>query len=289
MCGRRCSSGRSDRRLTEKLFGSDVKHTIEPEVKYRYVTGINNFRELLRFDAVDVASNTNELEYGVTQRLFLRPGRKKPCPTEAAAASGLDGTPDQSGAAGDTSVPETETTGRAVETPIRVGETAANCGGREWISWRLTQKYFFDPSFGGAVVAGRRNIFDTTLALSGIAFLTEPRDISPLVSRMRVRTSAKMDVEWDFDLDTGAKKFTGNNVLIDVHQGNGFAGLSYARLNAPGRFYTQGIASAVSNFNQLRVLVGYGAPTKPGLGVAANAGIDARLGLVAICGVADLV
>ena len=60
---------------------------------------------------------------------------------------------------------------------------------------------------------GRRNIFDTTLNLSGIAFLTEPRAISPLISRLRVRTSAHMDVEWDFDLDTGAKKFTSNNVL----------------------------------------------------------------------------
>ena len=27
----------------EKMFGHDVKHTIEPEFTYRYVTGINNF------------------------------------------------------------------------------------------------------------------------------------------------------------------------------------------------------------------------------------------------------
>ena len=148
------------------------------------------------------------------------------------------------------------------------------CSSREWISWRLTQKYFFDPNFGGAVINNRRNIFTTTLNLSGIAFLTEPRNISPLVSRLRIRTSDSTDLEWDFDFDTGAKKFTSNNVFADVHKGNAFAALSYARLNAPGRFYTQGVSSSVSNFSQLRILLGYGNPTKRGLGVAANVGLD---------------
>ena len=104
------------------------------------------------------------------------------------------------------------------------------------------------------MIDGRRNIFDTTLNFSGIAFLTEPRAIAPLLSRMRVRTSEHLDFEWDFDWDTGAKKFTSNNVFLDVHEGNLFGGLSYARLNAPGRFYTEGVSSAVSDFNQLRLL-----------------------------------
>src|SRR5260370_15818132 len=148
------------------------------------------------------------------------------------------------------------------------------CGSRERISWRVTQKYFYNETFGGAVIDGRRNIFDTTLALSGIAFLTEPRAISPVISRLRVRTSEHLDVEWDFDLDTGAKKFTSNNVFLDVHEGNIFGGLSYARLNAPGRFFTEGVASSVPNFNQLRLLLRYGAPTKAVLGIAGNVGLD---------------
>lgn len=235
----------------EKVFGHDLRHTIEPEMKYRYVSGVGNFLNILRFDDTDIVSDTNEFEYGVTQRLFLRSakGKAKPCKTADAEQDDDDPNAGSNG-----------------------------CNGREWISWRLAQKYFFDQRFGGAVVKGRRNIFDTTLNLSGIAFLTEPREISPLISRLRVRTSAKMDLEWDFDLDTGAKKFTSNNVLIDVHEGNTFAGLSYARLNAPGRSYTQGAASAVSNFNQLRLLAGYGAPTKPGFGIAANLGLDLNQG-----------
>jgi LPS-assembly protein len=142
----------------------------------------------------------------------------------------------------------------------------------------LTQKSFFDQLFGGAVLRGRRNVFDTTLNLSGIAFLTEPRAISPLISRLGVRLSDKTDFEWDFDFDTGAKKFTSNNVVIDVHEGNIFSGLSYARLNAPGRSYVEGVASAVADFSQLRVLLGYGAPTKLGLGIAASANLDLNQG-----------
>jgi LPS-assembly protein len=253
-----------ERTFDNALFGHDVRHTIEPEVTYRYVAGINNFLNVLRFDDVDVASDTNELEYGVTQRLFLRPVKTKPCrekPTRGKEDLDLDGgrvyTDDWDG----------DSKGKG---PI--------CGSREMISWRLTQKYFFNETFGDAVIDGRRNIFDTTLNLSGIAFLTEPRAISPLISRMRIRTSEHLDVEWDFDLDTGAKKFTSNNVLVDVHQGNWLSGLGYAKLNAPGRFFTEGVSSSVSNFNQLWLLLGYGSPIKPGLAVAAKVGLDLRAG-----------
>jgi LPS-assembly protein len=163
---------------------------------------------------------------------------------------------------------------------VEMGSEVAGkgCGNEELISWRLTQKSFFNQNFGRAILLGRRNTLATTLDLSGVAFLTEPREISPLISRMRLRTSAKTDLEWDFDYDTGAKKFTSNNVFMDLHQGKKFGALSYARLDAPGRFYTQGVSSSVSNFNQLRVLLGYGMPTKPGLSVAANAGLDLNAG-----------
>jgi LPS-assembly protein len=247
------------------MFGHDLRHTVEPEITYRYVAGIDNFLNVLRFDDVDVASDTNELEYGVTQRLFLRPVKARPC-KEKLTKEEREEDPDEDRG----------------EVEIRKRDDSSakrpECGSRELISWRLTQKYFFNETFGGAVIKGRRNIFDTTLNLSGIAFLTEPREISPLISRLRIRTSAHMDVEWDFDLDTAAKKFTSNNVLVDVHQGNIFGGLSYARLNAPGRFYTEGVASNVSNFDQLRLLLGYGSPTRAGLGLAANVGLDLNAG-----------
>ncbi len=238
----------------KRLAGGSVRHVIEPVVAYRYVSGVNNFRSLLRFDDRDVVSDTNEVEYGVTQRLFTRAAAKDSrC---GAAAVDLDAPVVESESGGDVPV------------------AAPKCTTREWVSWRVAQKTFFNQTFGNAVVAGRRNIFSTTLDFAGVAFLTEPRQISPVISRLRVRTSDTLDIEWDFDLDTGAKKLTANNVLLDLHRGNSFAGLSYARLNAPGRSYVEGVSSLTSDFDQMRVLLGYGRPTKAGLSVAANAGLD---------------
>jgi len=243
--------------LVHKLFGSDVTHTIEPAITYRYVTGVDNFLQLLRFDDIDVVSNTNELQYGATQRIFLRTRKKpfKPCPAERPSA-------------------QDSTTASFDLTADQQPSTPPNCSNRELISWRLTQKYFFDPTFGNAVILQRRNIFTSTLDLSGVAFLTEPRNISPLISRLRIKPSDHFDFEWDFDYDTGAKKFTSNNVLIDLHEGNIFSGLSYARLNAPGRSYIAGFTSNISDFNQLKYLIGYGSPTRAGFGIAANINLD---------------
>ena len=270
-----------------KLARHDVKHTIEPEVTYRYISGINNFPDVLRFDLVDIASNTNEVEYGVTQRLFLREKGDKPC---RAAGAGADAT-EILGSAGHAA--------DAVEDP---GEAANRddsgepvCGNREWISWRVAQKYFFDPTFGGAVTTGPRAILDTTLDFSGISFMTRPRDISPILSRLRVRTSEKIDVEWDFDYDTCSassassavtaatgcnRKFTANNLYVDVHEGDISAGTIIGRLNAPARSYVEGTLSSVANFTQMRAWFGFGKPNKPGFSAAASAGIDLDLGTV---------
>ncbi len=261
------------------LLGAELRHTIEPEITYRLTDGVQNFTQILRFDANDVVSNTNEAEYGVTQRLYRRVASKSGLPSTCGKAAVANSPGFNSDA------PNTED-----DMPVAEDEPQleGRCPSDELISWRLTQKYFFDQNFGGAIVNGRRNIFSSTLDLSGVAFLTEPREVSPVISRLRFRTSAHTDVEWDFDYDTGAKRFNSSNVYIDLHQGNAFSALSYARLDAPGRFYTEnptpttgvassnGVTSAVSDFNQLRFLIGYGNPVKRGLSIAANTGIDLK-------------
>jgi LPS-assembly protein len=244
----------------ERAFGSEVKHTIEPSATYRFVGGISDFAEVLRFDDVDLASNTNELEYGVTQRLFLHPRKPRPCRiAELADSSDEDTSPDD------------EPNGKP---------PAPKCSTREFFIWRVGQKAFFNQSFGGALVDGRRNIFTSTLDFSGVAFLTEPRSVSPVISRLRIRPSEIFDLEWNFDYDTVQGRFTTNNVFADFHQGNVFGGFSYAKLDAPGHFETDGLPSATTDFNQVRLLLGYGMPTKSGLSAAANAGIDMKLGTV---------
>jgi len=317
------------------LFGQQFRHTIEPDISYRSVHGVDNFLGVLRFDDVDLISDTDELKYALTQHIYVRPRKPKPSVNEPASAGcpatstpsaselaqqtdavlGQPGSPQTTGAPGldsetwersepDALVPAPQATVDAngipnastsvPDTPTRTHARHANpCTPprpqqQEWFTWELAQKVFFNQNFGGAVINRRRNIFDTTLEFSGIAFLTEPRAISPLVSRMRFRTSSHTDIAWDFDYDTGAGKFNRSNTFLDVHEGKVFAGFSYARLNAPGRFYTEDISatnivtgltgSAVSNFSQVRFLLGYGEPTRAGLSAAASAGIDLNLG-----------
>jgi LPS-assembly protein len=249
-----------DSPLLERVFGSEVKHTIEPSLTYRYVAGVDNFAGVLRFDDADVVSDTDELEYGVTQRLFLHPRKARPCRiAEVADSTDDDATPDDA------------PNGKLA--PPR-------CSSREFFSWRLAQKVFFNQNFGGAVVHGRRNVLDSTLSFTSVAFLTAPRNSSPILSRLRLRPSELLDFEWDFDYDAVQGKFTSSDVFTDVHKGNIFGGFSYAGLSAPGRFETDGVPSATTNFSQMRVLFGYGMPTKAGLSLAANAGLDLKLGTV---------
>lgn len=309
----------------QNLFGTEVRHTLEPEVTYRNVKGVSDFLSVLRFDEADLVSDTDQLEYGLTQHLYFRPKPRSPrvppgCPAFAEIAARKDAS--QAGQtvgeaavsqesmavpteqASQEQIPDVLTpspadspdangipvaSAEAPDTPLRThARHASRCmpaqtAQEPLVSWRLAQRYFFDPTFGHAVVLHRRNIFESTLALSGIAFLTEPRNISPLISRLRVRTSGHTDAEWDFDYDSGATKFTSSNVFFDAHEGPVFGGVSYARLNAPGRFATEVIdttsnsalvTSPMSNFSQLRFLVGYGVPSKPGFAIGTNVGLD---------------
>jgi LPS-assembly protein len=325
------------------LLGKQVRHTIEPDITYRYVRGISNFFSILRFDDVDLASDTDELDYAFTQHLYFSPRTRpvkvtKPKPgcsvtaqptletpqpvlkwtgfSPSGGSSGLQATESASqkeGALAPEGMPEEVTaveptpqasndangipnaSTQVPDQPMRTHRRVDPCAPdkplptqQEWFSWKIEQKFFRDTSFGHAVIDSRRNIFDTTLALSGIAFLTEPRDLSPVVSRMRFRTSGHTDFEWDLDYDTGAKKINSSNVFLDVHSRNYFGGLSYSLLNAPGRTYTEVInstntvtnltRSAIANFSQMRLLSGYGNPSRPGLSAGAGAGIDLNAG-----------
>lgn len=228
-----------------KLLGGDLRHTIEPAFQYRYFTGIDNFNSVLRFDESDIESDTNELEYSLTQRLFLRNLREHSCKDD--------------------------------EAPNATG----NCGGGtvDWLTWRVAQKYFFDPSFGGAVVTGARNVLSTTLDLTGVAFLNGPRFLSPVVSRVRLRTTTATDLEWDLDYDPKLGRITSSDLFATYkHDDYSFA-ISHARLNAPEFAPTspQNLAAAVSNYNQFRALFSYGSTAKRGLSLGGNAGYDFTL------------
>src|SRR5208282_3356856 len=61
----------------ERIFDRDFlgrkwKHVIEPRVVYRYVTGVNDFANVLHFDERDILSNTHEVGYGFVTRFYAK-------------------------------------------------------------------------------------------------------------------------------------------------------------------------------------------------------------------------
>jgi len=75
----------------------------------------------------------------------------------------------------------------------------------EWMTIKLAQQYFFDPTFGGALVPGRRNQFYPINRLSGFSFGGTARRFSPVNLSARVRPLSSLFVDVRLDYDTREK------------------------------------------------------------------------------------
>jgi LPS-assembly protein len=248
-------------------LGRRWKHVIEPRIIYNYVTGVENFPHILRFDERDILSDTNEVEYALVNRLYAKrvSGEAEDCGTQGMPTLMVGGAPPPR------RIPW-ERNDTTDERPCQ--EQPAT---REIVTWELMQKYFLDPSFGGALVSGRRNVFTSTVDLTGIAFLTKPRHLSPLISRLLVSTSPHDDVEWDLDYDFQARRVSTSTLLFNRHFGMFTMGLGNAFLHAPGTILGTGQTPTDVEFNQYRAVLGYGNQNKRGFSSAVTMGLDARV------------
>ena len=258
-----------DRVFEKEMFGHKWKHVIEPRVIYDYVAGVDHFSRILRFDDRDILSDTNEVEYGVVNRLYAKrasPQAEK-CPVEGMPALIVGAAPAPSHIPWERGQPAQLTCGKQPDT-------------REVVSWELAQKYFLDPTFGGALITGRRNVFTSTVDLTGIAFLTAPRRLSPLVSRLRVGTTKNSDLEWDADYDFRAGRINSSTGFFNYHFGQFLVGAGDAFLHVPSELNSPGATATAQTFNQFRTVLGYGATNKPGFSSALSLGFDAELNQV---------
>ncbi|HET7439910.1 MAG TPA: LPS assembly protein LptD [Terriglobales bacterium] len=260
--------------FNREIKGRKLKHVIEPRITYTYVTGVDNFSNILRFDERDILSDTNELEYSIVNRIYAKRV------SEAPEDCGPQGMPAINFGVGQTQA------GPQTGVPWQRGGAPANqrCVSgprvREIVTWELKQKYFFDPLFGGALVPGQRNVFTTSADLTGIAFLTERRNVSPLISHLKIQTSARSDAEWDVDYDFKQARINASTVLVDYHFGPFTVGGGDAYLQVPDVSSTTSVTPTLEEFHQFRVLLGYGHPNKRGFSGAASVGFDARQGFL---------
>jgi LPS-assembly protein len=255
-------------RVFDKEFaGRKWKHVIEPRAVYRFVTGVNNFGNIVKFDERDILTDTHEVEYGFVTRLYAKRMSDRPedCGKIMSALT-------VGGAVPESTIPWQHTNPLA-GAPCQPGPQV-----REIVTWELAQKYFLDPTFGGTLIPGQRNVFTTTVDLTGIAFVTQPRHLSPLVSRLRAETSSRTDAEWDMDYDFQGHRVNASTLLVNYHIGQVTMGGGDAFLQIPAQTTISSSGSVQpARFNQFRAALGYGNPNKRGFSGASSFGFDAQV------------
>lgn len=207
------------------------KHTIEPTLTYHYVTGVNNFVNFIRFNSDATLTDTNEIEYGLTQRLFLKTGDDQP---------------------------------------------------QELLTWSILQKHYFDPTFGGAIVNGQRNVLEALDSISPFAFAFGPRNWSPIVSDFKITPGGPYDLEQILQYDPQIQRLVTVGTLLKVKPYKEFfATVAHFRLNdnpveadlplspPPGFVpFNQPLS------NQVRALLGYGNLTRKGFNFTTGISYD---------------
>jgi LPS-assembly protein len=219
-------------------MGDKFKHVIEPRVTYRYVNGIQNFNEVIRFDSTDVVSNSNVLELSLANRIFAKRGNDV----------------------------------------------------YEAFSWQLWQQRYFDPTFGGAVIPGRRNVVLTSVELTPYAFLNGPRNYSPVVSAFRASPKPGLVFEWRADYDPLVGHLVNSGFTTDVRKGHFFVSAGHNFVSCRALTAADSALCRLANpdstkllspkANQLRGRIGWGDPNHRGWNVAFDTVYDYRLGVM---------
>jgi LPS-assembly protein len=204
-------------------FGDKLKHVIEPRITYEYVDGIGSeFNKIIHFDETDLLSNTNQLTFSLTNRLYAKRG------TEVS----------------------------------------------EIFSWQLSQARYFNPTFGGAILDGQRNVVLSEIDLTPFAFLDGPRTYSPIVSAVRASPVNGINLDWRADYDPMRHGIVASSASVDWRSPSGLYFVSV------GQNELHPDTSLIASENQLRTSFGVGHQTRRGWNAAFVGIYDYREGIL---------
>src|SRR5262249_39275501 len=116
--------------------------------------------------------------------------------------------------------------------------------------WQVSQQRYFDPTFGGAIVPGQRNVTLSTADLTAYSFLDGRRNYSPVVSTVRATPLPGFSVEWRADYDPLRGVLLDSGITGDYRRGNYFVSLGHTKVNS--------VADLSPDANQFRGAIGYG-------------------------------
>jgi len=247
-----------------KLFGQVIKHVIEPYAIYRYENGVNNFANIIRFDYRDIIADSSSVEYGVTNRIYAKKSKSQAnCYLQPKYLP--------------SATPASE-----VAKQLASGKACDDKSGaaKEIFTLTIAQKYFFTPTFGGALVPNQRNVFDSSVDFSGIAFLTQPRNASPIITRLLYNHEATgTSLQWALDYDPVFNQVNASTIFLGQRLTSKISllgGQTY--IHAPGEVIPSSINQTLAPdiSNQFRVQLTYGSLAAHGFGGAAGIAYDAK-------------
>ncbi|MGA9628408.1 MAG: LPS assembly protein LptD, partial [Bryobacteraceae bacterium] len=121
---------------------------------------------------------------------------------------------------------------------------------QEIFTWELLQKRYFDPTFGGALIPGVRNVFESTADLTGYAFLDNPRSTSPVVSLLRMSPINGLGIQWQADYDPGKRAIVDSTLSVDYRWQKYFV--------SAGNNQVHNDPALAPNANQFQLRTGFG-------------------------------
>jgi LPS-assembly protein len=146
------------------------RHVIEPYVIYRRIGGLDTFDRIIRFDYLDAVADTNEIEFGLSNRFYTRRS--------------------------------TESVTGKVARATKEKKSPLSTQPYEALTITVRGKYFIDPTFGGALKPGQRNQFYPITTFSGFSYGGAPRRFSPINIEVRYRPTRNFAADFRADMDT---------------------------------------------------------------------------------------
>ncbi len=246
-------------------MGRKVKHSIEPRVSYKLVDGVARRR-------------SRDASLGETPGTLIKDNNG---PSDYVRIIRFD---------------ETELLSNTSEVEIslanRLWTKDKNGQVRDWLSWEVRQRRFFDPTFGGAVASGRRNVLASSAELTAYAFIDQARNYSPVVNTLRAQPLERFGFEWRGDYDPLRGRFTNSSVTADARFTDAWVTFGHNKVSCvplvsldPSQRETF-CASAPSGqllapaSNQLRGTIGWGGESRRGWNMGMNAVYDYSSGIL---------
>ncbi len=142
---------------------------------------------------------------------------------------------------------------------------------QEIFTFELAQERYFDPTFGGALIPGMRNVIASSADLTGYAFLVGPRTYSPVDALVRASPVTGLGIQWQSDYDPYFHGITNNTLSVDYRWAQYFV--------SAGNNQEHTDPALAPDANQFRFRVGYGDVNRKGWNAAYDIVYDYRAGI----------